>query len=64
MSRPYMQMQGGPIVANGSSYTENGTDNGKAVQMVYEAVTWDGGDENGTYPLGQYIADALTKSSS
>ena len=56
---PFMQMQSSRIIVNDSGYTVNDTYNDDNIQLVYESIIWNDGEENGTYPLGQYIANAL-----
>ena len=57
---PYMKMEGLRIVVNDSGYTVDDPTPNSQIQMNFEAISWNDGDENGTYALGQYIADALT----
>ena len=56
---PWMVMQGLRIVVNKSGYTVNDTIPNNGIEMNYEAISYTGGEDNGTYFLGQYIANTL-----
>eukprot|EP01084_Bolivina_argentea_P038084 70422_1 len=56
---PFMKLQASNIIVNNTGYTVNDTYNDDKIQIVYEAITWNDGYENGTYPLGQFIANSL-----
>merc|ERR1712228_106410 len=57
---PFMKMDAARIIVNDSQYTVVDTYNDDNIQNVYESIAWNDGDENGSYPLGEYIVDILT----
>ena len=56
---PFMKMEGNKIIVNDTQYTVIDTYNNDKIQTVYESIAWNEGDENGSYPLGAYIANIL-----
>ncbi len=46
-------------VVNETGYTVADTAANSKIEVNYEAITWNDGEQNGTYPLGEYIANIL-----
>ena len=56
---PFMEMQGLKIIVNDTGFTVNDTMPNNNIEMNYEAINYNGGEHNGSYPLGEYIANTL-----
>ena len=56
---PFMEMQPLRVIVNDTGYTINDTMPNNNIDINYEAINYIGGQHNGSYPLGEYIANTL-----